>query len=244
MDEKRHLAFSYVLLSNRTDLCLPQNRILYSGLLGEQSGNAIADVLYGTVNPSGKLAYTLAQSADDYPVDICDTADCDFTEGVYLDYRYFDAHNLSVSYPFGYGLSYTTFTYAATATATVTNATALQGSQYASGTLTLGGPADLWDEVVRVTASVANTGGRDGAEVAQLYLTFPAAAGQPGRVLRGFEKASIPAGQSADVEFSLRRRDVSYWDVAAQKWAVASGTYTVSVGASSRDIKATTTFTV
>lgn len=225
-----------------TFLCfLP--RILYSGLLGEQSGNAIADVLYGTINPSGKLAYTLAQSVDDYPIDICDTSDCDFTEGVYLDYRYFDAQNLTVSYPFGHGLSYTTFDYSTEATATVTNATAL-ASRYPTGGLTLGGQADLWDEVVSVTATVSNTGSIAGAEVAQLYMTFPTEAAQPGRILRGFEKVQIAPGASETVTFSLRRRDVSYWDVVAQKWAVANGTYTVSVGASSRDIKATTTFTV
>lgn len=225
------------------DLAL-QNRILYSGLLGEQSGNAIADVLYGNVNPSGKLAYTLAQSADDYPADICETSECDFSEGVYLDYRYFDTQNKSVSYPFGHGLSYTTFDYASSSVAaTVTNATALS-SKYPTGALTLGGQADLWDDVVSVTASISNTGARDGAEVAQLYLTFPSEAAQPGLVLRGFEKVHIAAGANENVTIALRRRDLSYWDVAAQQWAIASGTYTVSVGASSRDIKATTSFTV
>lgn len=229
---------------HHTNMTPPPFRILYSGLLGEQSGNAIADVLYGTVNPSGKLAYTLAASADDYPIDVCDTSDCDFIEGVYLDYRYFDAHNLTVSYPFGHGLSYTTFTYdTSSASATVTNATAL-ASRYPTGALALGGPSDLWDEVVSVTASLSNTGSRAGAEVAQLYLTFPAEATQPGRILRGFEKINLAPGASETVTFPLLRRDVSYWDVVAQQWAVANGTYTVSVGASSRDIKATTTFTV
>lgn len=218
--------------------------ILYSGLLGQESGNAIADVLYGDVNPSGKLAYTLAEDASDYPISVCDTSDCDFTEGVYLDYRYFDAQNKTVLYPFGHGLSYTNFTYDAAATAvTVTNATAL-ASRYPTGALAVGGIADLWDDVVSVTTTIANTGAVDGAEVAQLYLTFPAEAAQPGRILRGFEKVAVAAGASADVTIALRRRDVSYWDVVAQQWAVATGTYTVSVGASSRDIRATGTFTV
>lgn len=148
-------------------------------------------------------------------------------------------------YPFGHGLSYTNFTYAADLDVTVTNATAL-ASRYPTGPLAVGGVADLWDDVVRVTARVANAGARDGMEVAQLYLTFPAEAAQPGRVLRGFEKVRVAAGAGAevDVAFALHRRDVSYWDVAAQQWAVAEGTYTVSVGASSRDIRATGTFTV
>lgn len=146
-------------------------------------------------------------------------------------------------YPFGHGLSYTDFTYAADLTVAVTNATAL-ASRYPTGPLAVGGLADLWDDVVSVTTRVTNAGSLDGMEVAQLYLSFPAEAAQPGRILRGFEKVHVAAGAEADVTFALRRRDVSYWDVAAQQWAVADGIYTVSVGASSRDIKATATFTV
>lgn len=149
---------------------------------------------------------------------------------------------MTVLYPFGHGLSYTTFTYSANASVSV-NSTAL-ASRYPTGALAIGGQADLWDDIVSVTISIANTGSVDGMEVAQVYLGFPAEAGQPQRILRGFEKVSIAAGASADVTISLRRRDVSFWDVVAQKWAVANGTYTVSVGASSRDIKSTTTFTV
>lgn len=216
---------------------------MYSGLLGEQSGNAIVDVLYGDVNPSGKLAYTLAKNVSDYPISVCETRNCDFSEGVYLDYRYFDSNNLTVQYPFGHGLSYTNFTYSSQVTATVTNSTAL-ASRYPTGPLAVGGYSDLWDEVVSVTTSVSNTGSLDGMEVAQLYLSFPDEAEQPGQILRGFEKVNISAGSSADVTFSLRRRDVSYWDVVAQKWAIATGTYTLSVGASSRDFKGTATFTV
>lgn len=216
---------------------------MYSGLLGEESGNAIADVLYGDVNPSGKLAYTLVRNETDYPISICETSDCDYSEGVYLDYRYFDAQNKSVLYPFGHGLSYTNFTYASNVSVSVVNSTALS-SRYPTGALAVGGVADLWDDVVVVTTSIANTGAVDGMEVAQVYLGFPDEAAQPARILRGFEKVSIAAGASAEVAISLRRRDVSFWDVAAQQWAIASGTYTVSVGASSRDIRATTTFTV
>lgn len=162
---------------------------------------------------------------------------------MYLDYRYFAANNISVLYPFGHGLSYTTFTYDTALTVAVTNATAL-ASRYPTGVLTLGGSADLFDDVVTATVSIANTGALDGQEVVQLYLNFPAEAEQPARILRGFEKVSIAAGASAEVEISLRRRDVSFWDVAAQKWAVATGTYTVEIGASLEDIKATATFTV
>lgn len=216
--------------------------VLYSGLLGQESGNAIADVLYGDVNPSGKLIHTIAKNTSDYPASVCATKICDFTEGVYIDYRWFDANNIEPRYPFGHGLSYTEFTYG-TVTATITNTTALS-SKYASGTLTLGGKADLFEEVIIVNTTVSNTGSVDGAEVAQLYLSFPEEADQPVRVLRGFEKVSVAVGETAAVSFALRRRDVSYWDVAAQNWAVASGDYVFGVGASSRDIRANATITI
>ncbi|KAI0129136.1 glycoside hydrolase superfamily [Xylariales sp. AK1849] len=219
--------------------------VVYGGLLGEQSGNAIADVLYGAVNPSGRLTYTLPKNESDYPsgFNVCESSECDYDEGVYIDYRYFDAENITVRYPFGYGLSYTNFTYSSDVTASVTNTTSL-ASGYATGAMGLGGPEDLWDEVVTVSTSVSNTGSLDGAEVAQLYVTFPDEAEQPIRVLRGFEKVAATVGESADVTFTLRKRDLSYWDTTAQKWAVASGDYTLAVGASSRDIRASTTLTV
>ncbi|TGO73466.1 hypothetical protein BELL_0359g00120 [Botrytis elliptica] len=219
--------------------------VLYSGLLGQESGNAIADVLYGDVNPSAKLGYTLPKNATDYPSEfnVCEEDQCDYSEGVYLDYRYFDSKNITVRYPFGYGLSYTNFTYSTVVTATNVNQTALT-YKYASGPIGLGGEADLWDDVLNVTTSVSNSGAIAGAEVAQLYISFPDEAEQPVRILRGFEKVNIAPGESADISFSLRRRDLSYWDTAAQAWAVASGDYTISVGASSRDLKASTTLTL
>ncbi|KAF6833223.1 beta-glucosidase D protein [Colletotrichum musicola] len=216
--------------------------VLYAGLLGQESGNAIADVLYGDVNPSAKLSHTIAKQASDYPAAICETAECDFTEGVFIDYRYFDAKNTSVRYPFGHGLSYTTFGYDKVS-AEITNATALE-SKYATGPLSPGGQADLWDEVVSVKTKIQNTGAVQGAEVAQLYISFPSEAAQPVRVLRGFEKVNVAPGESADVTFSVRRRDISYWDTAAQMWAVARGKYTLAVGASSRDIRGSADITV
>ncbi|WYZ33836.1 hypothetical protein EsH8_I_000112 [Colletotrichum jinshuiense] len=216
--------------------------VLYSGLLGQESGNAIADVLYGDVNPSAKLSHTIAKSADDYPVSLCLTEDCDFSEGVFIDYRYFDSKNQSVRYPFGHGLSYTSFTYG-TVDVKVTNETAT-ASKYPTGAVVPGGQEDLWEEVISVKSNIKNAGGREGSEVAQLYISFPSEAAQPPRVLRGFEKINLAPGDAADVVFSVRRRDISYWDTAAQKWAVATGKYTFSVGSSSRDIRAVADITI
>ncbi|KAL4983845.1 glycoside hydrolase superfamily [Aspergillus falconensis] len=216
--------------------------VLYGGLLGQESGFAISDVLYGDVNPSGKLTHTIGKNASDYPASICETTECDFTEGVYIDYRWFEAKNITPRYEFGHGLSYTTFRYGAVE-ARATNAKALS-SRYPTGPRALGGNKDLFDEVVKVTAKISNIGKVDGAEVAQLYVTFPTEAAQPVRVLRGFEKVHVPVGKEVDVSFSLRRRDLSYWDVAAQKWAVAKGTYKFSVGASYSDLRVATTLKI
>ncbi|KII94877.1 glycoside hydrolase family 3 protein [Plicaturopsis crispa FD-325 SS-3] len=216
--------------------------VLYSSLLGQESGNSIADVLYGAVNPSARLPYTIAKNESDYSVGICYTQQCNFTEGVYIDYKYFDAHNVTPRYEFGYGLSYTTFKYGKLSVS-ATNHKALS-SKYPTGKLTVGGYADLWDEVVSATVSVANSGHVDGNEVAQLYVTFPAEADQPITQLRGFERVYIKKGSSTEITFSLRRRDLSYWDVVAQKWAIASGKYTFYAGASSRDFRVSATLTI
>jgi beta-glucosidase len=209
--------------------------IVYGGYLGQESGNAIVDVLYGDVNPNGKLTYTIAKNETDYPVSICDTAECNFDEGVHIDYRYFDAMNVSIRYPFGHGLSYTTFQYG-NVSAVKTDEAAL-ASKYPSGNLSLGGAKDLFDDVISIHFTLKNTGEVDGAEVAQLYVQYPSAAKQPVRQLRGFEKVTLSAGQQKDTTINIRRRDISFWDTFAQKWALASGTYTFSVGSSSRDLR-------
>lgn len=212
--------------------------VVYGGYLGQESGNAIVDVLYGDVNPNGKLIHTIAKNETDYPVSICNTAECDFDEGVHIDYRYFDAKNISVRYPFGHGLSYTTFEYGKVSAAKV-NGAALE-SKYPTGKLGLGGPQDLFDEAISVDFKLKNIGDVDGAEVVQVYVQYPAEAEQPPRQLRGFEKVALPAGQEKDVSIQLRRRDLSYWDTVAQKWALADGIYTLHVGSSSRDLRGST----
>lgn len=231
--------------------------VLYAGPLGQESGNALDDVLFGRVNPSGRLVHTIARDERDYdPSTRIDNATLalDYTDGNYIDYKYFDAHNITPRYEFGYGLSYTTFAYAPTVNVTVTvNATTTTTSDgaaaplagLATGARAVGGREDLWDTIATVTTSVTNTGAVAGAEVAQLYVSFPAAADEPVRQLRGFQKTtSLAPGARADLAFPLRRRDLSVWDVAAHEWRVVAGVYTFWVGASSRDLKASTTLTI
>ncbi|KAL4922019.1 glycoside hydrolase superfamily [Aspergillus aurantiobrunneus] len=216
--------------------------VLYGGLLGQESGFAITDVLYGDVNPSGKLTHIIGKNASDYPASICETTQCNFTEGVYIDYRWFDAKKITPRYEFGHGLSYTSFKYGRVS-AQVTNHTALS-SRYPTGPRAVGGNEDLFDEVVTVATTVSNTGNLPGAEVVQLYVSFPREAAQPVRVLRGFEKTLVPVGGEKKATFALRRRDLSYWDVGAQQWAVARGLYRFSVGASSLDIRESVSLTI
>jgi beta-glucosidase len=152
----------------------------------------------------------------------------DFTEGVYIDYRAFDAQNITPRYEFGFGLSYTTFGYSNLIIQTLSG---VSHTTYPTGLIMEGGAEDLWDVLTTVTANVQNTGPVDGAEVAQLYVGIP---GGPIRQLRGFSKVYIRAGQTVTVSFDLTRRDLSVWDVVAQQWKLQSGEYYIYVGASSR----------
>lgn len=224
--------------------------ILAAHYPGEQSGNSLVDILYGDVNPSGHLPYTIAFNASDYnapPTTAVQTNGTDdwqawFDEGLEIDYRYFDANNISVRYEFGFGLSYTTFELAdIAAEALGGNFTAAPAAQAVQP----GGNPALWDGLYNITVSVSNTGAVDGAAVPQLYVTFPdsAPAGTPPYQLRGFSKNPLTAGETQTATFELMRRDISYWDVVAQEWLIPSGEFTVSVGFSSRDLKVATKIT-
>ncbi|KAK0129270.1 hypothetical protein ONS95_001205 [Cadophora gregata] len=216
--------------------------VIFAHLPGQDSGTAVTQLLYGDVNPSGKLPYTVAKNETDYGRILNPITDLgangefyrfpqdDFTEGVFIDYRAFDASNIEPRFEFGFGLSYTTFSLSDLTVASVSGTP----SEYPTGAVVAGGQADLWDIVATATVSVTNTGSVAGQEVAQLYLSIPVE-GQPIRQLRGFEKVLLQPGESTTVEFELNRKDMSVWDVAAQKWKLALGAeYTFFVGNSSR----------
>ena len=216
--------------------------VLFAGVPGQESGNAIADVLYGDVNPSGRLPYTVARKESDYGHLLNGTVDLsipaflqsNFTEGLYIDYRAFDAQNITPQYEFGYGLSYTTFGYSNMTVERVANAS-LSAFPSSSVPIVQGGHPWLWQVLYRATVTITNTGKVAGHEVAQLYLGVPNA---PQRQLRGFERVGLlHPGESREVEFALDRRDLSVWNVTAQSWELQRGRYAVWVGASSRDIR-------
>ncbi|KAK7222133.1 hypothetical protein V2G26_010136 [Clonostachys chloroleuca] len=203
--------------------------IVWGGLPSQESGNALVDVVWGDVNPSGKLVYTIAKDAADYNTKSLPTDD-DFSEGLYIDYRHFDREGIEPEHEFGFGLSYTEFKYSDIQISSQAR------SGPASGEVVPGGQRDLWDEVAKVTAKIANIGKVAGAEVAQLYITLPESTDTP-RQLRGFDKVFLNPDASGTVAFSLLRRDLSEWDAENQVWAIPKGKIIVNIGASSRDLR-------
>ncbi|KAJ5683695.1 uncharacterized protein N7477_000040 [Penicillium maclennaniae] len=213
--------------------------ILWAGLPGQESGNALVDVMYGAVSPSGKLPYTIAKQRSDYGTGWVNAEVDNFAEGLFIDYRHFDETGLVPRYEFGFGLSYTTFAYSAIGI----RVSATAGPS--TGTVIPGGPSELFESVGTISALVHNSGSVTGSEVAQLYIGLPdSAPWTPPKQLRGFQKLKLAAGQSTLASFELTRRDLSYWNVAKQEWVVPSGTFKVYVGSSSRDIRLQGTFTV
>ncbi|KAF2004117.1 glycoside hydrolase family 3 protein [Amniculicola lignicola CBS 123094] len=225
--------------------------ILAAHYPGEQSGYSLIDLLYGAVNPSGHLPYTIALNGTDYnapPTTAVNTTGKDdwqsyFTEKLEIDYRYFDANNISVRYEFGYGLSYTTFEISnVQSTPLQTNITASPPSL----PIEPGGNPALWAPIYNVSITLSNTGPYAGAAVPQLYLGFPSStpSGTPPKQLRGFEKVYLERNETQTVTFELMRRDLSYWDVVSQEWVIPAGEFSMFVGMSSRDIRVTGRVTV
>jgi len=194
---------------------------------GQENGRAIAGVLFGDVNPSGKLPITFPRSTVDTPAHslqqwpgIGGTAD--YSEGIDVGYRWYDWRHVDPLFPFGYGLSYTTFAV---------------DDLVATKQLTRSG-------VEKLSVDVTNTGHRAGAEVVQLYVGMPAITDEPPQQLKGFQKVTLDPGQTQRVHFTLTRADLAYWSAAADNWATASGNYHIMVGTSSRDIAARAAFRI
>ena len=200
---------------------------------GEEDGDAVAAVLFGTVDPSGKLPVTFPVSESRTPTSSPSqfpgtNGKVEYTEGLDVGYRGYDAENITPLFPFGYGLSYTTFRFTnLTVSPSVTANTVSGPGQASCG-------CNGQDKILAtVTATVTNTGTVAGAEVAQLYLGDPASAQEPPRQLKGFDRIELEPGQSATVSFPLTGHDLSYWDDAANGWVVPAGTFTIYVGDSS-----------
>lgn len=197
--------------------------ILDGALLGQGGGGAIADVLFGSVNPSGRLTETVPVRLQDSPAYLDFTAEdgqIHYSERVFVGYRWYDARDLAVTFPFGHGLSYTRFDYA---------------------DLTV----DQDDTGFSVRVTVANIGDRAGREVVQIYAGLPdSRVSRPPRWLAGFGSVTLAPGDRRTVEIHVARDELAYWDVVASRWTVESGDYQVWAGASSRDLRLHTEVTV
>lgn len=198
--------------------------ILESWLLGQAGGPALADVIFGKVSPSGKLAQTIPMDINDDPSMINwpgEEGHVDYGEGVFVGYRYYDTYDKAVDYPFGFGLSYATF--------------AIDGVNVAK----------TGANTAHVTATVTNTSDVDAAETVQVYVApGKAAVARPKHELKGFRKVFLKAGESAEITFDLDERAFAYWSEKFNDWHVEAGEYTVEVGTSSRDIAAVAVVTL
>lgn len=194
--------------------------ILNEFLTGQAAGSAVCDILYGEVNPSGKLAET-------YPMSLADNSSAnyfpgtpvsvEYRESIYVGYRYYDSADIPVRFPFGHGLSYTTFEYS---------------------DLKLSADSIKDTDTVTVSFKIKNTGLCDGAEVAQLYVSdVESTIYRPKKELKGFKKVFLKAGEEKEVSIDLEKRAFAFYNVDAHDWQVESGEFKILVGASSRDIK-------
>jgi beta-glucosidase len=214
-------ARTVVILSNggvlRTvpwDAAVPA--VVEGWLLGQAGGGAVTDVLFGTVNPSGRLAETIPLRLADHPSYLDfpgEHGHVRYGEGLYVGYRGFDAREQDVAYPFGFGLSYTTF-----------------GFGQAAATVSAAG--------IEVRVPVTNTGDRDGREVVQVYVSLPGSrVSRAPRELKAFASVPVKAGETADVRLTIERGDLAYWDTRLGRWLIEGGQYHCAVGASSRDLR-------
>lgn len=195
--------------------------VLEAYLGGQAGGSAVANILFGKANPSGKLAETLPIKLADNPahLNFGDGVKTFYQEGIYVGYRYYDAKEMEVAFPFGHGLSYTTFAYG--------NLTTDKAEMNGSDTLT-------------VSVDVTNTGHLAGKETVQLYVRdLTGACRRPDKELKGFEKVTLEPGETKTVSITLDKRSFAWYNTELKDWYAANGTYELLIGASSRDIRLT-----
>jgi beta-glucosidase len=205
--------------------------IVWSWYNGSENGNALADVLLGKVNPSGKLPFTFPAALDQSPahalgVDAYPGQDLreEYKEGVLVGYRWFDTKNIDPLYPFGYGLSYSSFAYSGLRT---------NKSVYSQS------------ETITATITLKNNGSYDGKETVQFYVSKPGSSVERAeKELKAFKKINTVKGQAKTVSVSIPVKELAYFDTNSMKWVVEPGEYVLRAGGSSRDIKQTVKFVI
>jgi beta-glucosidase len=213
-----------VVLTNGSAVAMPWvDRVpaVVEAWLGGQAGaGAIADVLFGKVNPSGKLAETFPVRLEDTPAFLnfpAEDGEVLYGERIFVGYRWYDERKIAPLFPFGHGLSYTEFTYS---------------------DLDLSAERITDADSLTVAVTVTNSGSMAGKEVVQLYVKdIEASVRRPDKELRGFEKVALEPGASRTVEFQLTERDFAHYSTRHDRWIAESGGFEILVGASSRDIR-------
>jgi len=196
--------------------------LVWSWFNGSEGGNALADVLLGAINPSGKLPWTMPKDIMDSPAHATNSFPGDevvsYEEGILVGYRWFDTKKVEPLYPFGYGLSYTTFDFR--------NANPDKTSSYSES------------DTVYVSVDIENTGTVNGKEVVQLYTTKKdSKVERAAQELKGFQKVMVEAGQTVTAVIAVPVKELAYFKVESMSWVVEPGSYTFKIGSSSRDIK-------
>lgn len=220
-----------VVLTNGSAIAMPWKDdvkgILETWLPGQAGAGAIADVLFGEVNPSGKLAETFPMRIEDTPAYINflgDEGSTIYGERMFVGYRYHEKRKIKPLFPFGYGLSYTTFDYS---------------------DLSISKTSFTNEEDITVTVKITNTGDMEGKEVVQLYISpKEASVLRPEKELKAFQKVNLKKGESKLVKMVLSQRDFSYYDSKSKAWVAESGHFEIKVGSSSENIKLSTKVTL
>lgn len=209
--------------------------IVQAWFLGSEAGNSIADVLFGEVNPSGKLPFTFPAKLADVPAHKLnaypgtkragsDIVDLEYKEGILVGYRWYDTKKIKPLFAFGHGMSYTDFAF---------------GKVSADKTQLKEG------DTVTFTVPVTNTGDKAGAEVVQLYVSDPkCSVGRPAKELKGFSKVFLQPGKTKDVKITIGRDALSYFDASKHEWIAEPGQFVANIGPSSDDIRSTVKFSL
>jgi len=203
--------------------------LVHAWYLGNETGNAIADVLFGKVNPSGKLSLTFPRRLEDVPSYGhfgSENGKVRYGEDLFVGYKHYLYTKTPTLFPFGYGLSYTTFDYSSLSVSKPSGSGA--------------------DFKVTVSLTVTNSGKVAGSEIVQIYTSIPKTSvlTQVPRALKGFRKVTLAPGAKTTVEVTLDKYAVSYWEERLDCWLAEAGEYTVYAAASSEDVRATATFTI
>ena len=199
--------------------------VLQMWYLGQESGNALADVLFGVADPSGRLPTTFPRQIQDNPAHLNfpgENGRVYYGEGLFIGYRYYDQKGIQPLFPFGHGLSYTTFTY---------DHVKLNGEIFKTG------------DTIEIQVEITNQGDRSGQEVIQLYLRDPdSSLVRPPKELKAFSKVQLEPGESRTVTLLLEEKDLAYYDDAKSSWVVEPGAFEILIGRSAADIQHSKTF--